>query len=330
MDIAIICDPRVEAPERNTHRVQRIVAHLVQQLQQLGHNVALITGGNLRGAPGASYYKMIEGALESSKAETVHIVTQGVLGLSALRYCLANGLRFTTAYYTLYPEWLASRHGWPLFLAYAYIGWFLEKAESVVVPSPSTAETLKSRGINNIAVCPLGVDTDCFRPALSPDNLFLPHLARPLFLYVGRVTKEKGVSHFCSVAPQLPGTVLIVGDGPLRRELAAKYPNIHFAGIKSGAELLACYQNANVFVFPSSSDTFGLVLLEALACGLPIAARPVNGPIDVIGDPRVGILDPDIVKAARKALTLSGADCRRFALQHSWSQFAKKVLYRPD
>src|SRR5262249_49539936 len=121
MDIAIICDPRVEAPERNTHGVQRIVAHLVHQLQQMGPHVALITVGNLAAAPGASFFKMIEGALESSKPETVHIVTQGVLGLSALRYCVANGLRFTAAYYTLYPEWLASRHGWPLSLSYAYI-----------------------------------------------------------------------------------------------------------------------------------------------------------------------------------------------------------------
>src|SRR5262249_580540 len=157
------------------------------------------------------------------------------------------------------------------------------------------------------------VDTDCFQPASRRDETFLPHLARPLLLYVGRVTQEKGVPHFCSIAPRLPGTVLVVGDGPLRPVLAERYPNIHFSGTKKGDELLAYYQNSDVFVFPSSSDTFGLVLLEALACGLPVAARLVNGPMDLITDPRVGVLDPDIIKACREALTLSGANCRRFA-----------------
>lgn len=170
------------------------------------------------------------------------------------------------------------------------------------------------------------VDTDHFRPPLELDERFLPHLPRPLLLYVGRVTKEKGVSHLCSIAAQLPGTVLIVGDGPLRPVLSTKYPNIHFAGTKNGDELLAYYQNANVFVFPSNSETFGLVLLEALACGLPVAATPVNGPMDLISDPGVGILDPDIVKGTREALTLSSADCRRFALQYPWSEFARKTL----
>jgi 1,2-diacylglycerol 3-alpha-glucosyltransferase/glucuronosyltransferase len=325
MNIAIICDPRVEAPERNTHGVQRIVAYLVHELQQMAHNVALITSEHLRDASqSASYYDLIERALDAFKAETIHIVTQGVVGLSALRYCEANGLRFTAAYWTLYPEWLASRHGWPLSLAYAYIRWFLDKAAVVVVPSQSTADKLEKLGLTNIAVSPFGVDANVFYPALTPDKHFLPYLPRPL--YVGRISEEKGVSYLCDASEQLPGTVLMVGDGPLRKVLSAKYPGIHFAGPKSGDELLAYYQNANLFVFPSDSDTFGLVLIEALACGLPVAARRVNGPIDVITDPRVGVLDADIIKASWEALKLSGVDCRRFALRYSWAEFAKQVV----
>jgi glycosyltransferase involved in cell wall biosynthesis len=205
-------------------------------------------------------------------------------------------------------------------MGYAYMRWFLNAAHRVLVSTPAMAKRLKDHGVRNVVSCPLGVDTERFKPG---DKGFL-QLPRPIYLNVGRLTKEKNIESF--LALNLPGTKLIVGDGPLRSVLQQKYPDVHFAGIKTGDSLVQYYAASDCFVFPSRTDTFGLVMLEALAVGLPVAAYPVTGPVDVVTDPTVGCLDTDLARAATIALTLSPSDCRNFALLHSWAESTRRFM----
>jgi glycosyltransferase involved in cell wall biosynthesis len=238
------------------------------------------------------------------------------LGLLARRYCAARNLRFTTTYDTLIPEYLEVRHGVPSWLGYVYVRWFHKKATRVIAPTPSMVARLQERGLTNAVACPHGVDTEMFKPG---DKTFLD-LPRPIWLYVGRITPEKKPEDFLSL--QLPGSKLLVGGasgGLSQAELLARYPDAHFVGVKTGAELARYYAAADVFIFPSTTDTFGLVMLEAMASGLPVAAYPVTGPLDVVTDERVGCLHEDLQVAALEALKLSGKDCREFAEKQTWA-----------
>lgn len=321
--IGIFMDP---PPGDQSHGVQAIHGTLVQKLQGMGHDVRVVTCLEFGNAPkGMSLYDHVTNVFDDMQPTHIHVVTQGLLGLYALRYCQFNGLNFTAGYHTLYPEWLRIRHGIPEWMGYSYIRFFAKRAKRMIVPTPSTRDKLIACGLDNVSVCPYGIDLERFRPG-TPDPSFLPAGVLPgkYCLYVGRVTVEKGVPELCAIAHLLPGPLVIVGEGEsLMRELAVKYPHVHFVGKKLGDELVRYYQCAGVFVFHSTSDTSGLVLTEALGCGVPVAALPVIGPKDIVTDPLVGVLDYDLPAAAHKAMTLSRPACRRFVEErYSWDKFA--------
>ena len=260
------------------------------------------------------------GIIERSRPCVVHIATEGPLGISARRYCMRRKIPFTTAFHTKFPEYLNARMGIPVTWTYRILRGFHRPANAVMVATQTVENELKVRGFNRIKRWSRGVDTTLFRPR-AKSFLDLP---RPIALYVGRVAVEKNIEAFLSL--KQPGTKLVVGDGPQLNQLARKYPDVIFAGVKEGEELAKYYAAADVFVFPSLTDTFGLVLLEALASGVPVAAYPVAGPLDVIGDAPVGSLDADLGTAVRKALDASPAACRSHAERFSWAASAQQFL----
>ncbi len=321
MKFLIVCDPPVGNADKNVGGTHGVIGNLRGEFEKLGYEVILVTGEIFaQVAPGESGYDLVCKTLDAIEFDHIHIVTQARLGLLAREYCQTRGLKFSTAYHTQIPEYLEVRHGMPREMGYGYMRWFLNAADSVIVPTPEMAQRLRDNGVNNVVSCLHGVNTERFRPL---DKAFLD-LPRPLWLFVGRVTPEKNPEAF--LALDLPGTKVVVGDGPLKPSLEAKYPEAVFAGVKTGEELAQWYAACDCFVFPSLTDTFGLVLLEAMAAGLPVAAFPVTGPIDVVTDPLTGVLDSDLQKAALAAVKLDSADCRAFALQHSWTEAAKRFL----
>ncbi|KQO72813.1 alpha-mannosyltransferase [Methylobacterium sp. Leaf87] len=251
----------------------------------------------------------------------VHIATEGTVGYATRRYCLGHRRPFTTSYHTRFPEYLAARAPVPESWSYAWLRRFHGAASGTMVSTPSLERDLAARGFTNLMRWTRGVDTDLFRPdAGAPDPL--AGLPRPIFLFVGRLAVEKNIAAFLSL--DLPGSKVVVGDGPDRARLAALAPDAHFLGTRTGAALAAVYAAADVFVFPSLTDTFGIVLLEALACGVPVAAYPVTGPLDVIGGTDAGVLDPDLRKAALAALTIPRDRCRAQALRYTWAESARQ------
>jgi glycosyltransferase involved in cell wall biosynthesis len=349
MKFLIICDPPVGKSDANVGGTHGVIGNLRGEFEALGHQVELITGDILYGVPpGESGYPLVCELLDKTEFDQIHLVTQARLGLLVREYCIERGLKFTAAYHTQIPEYLEVRHGMPKDMGYGYMKWFLNAAERVIVPTPEMAQRLRDNGCNNVVSCLHGVNTDRFRPrnkgkakkkTASQPHPFCPcpaslgngkkhgmlaHLPGPLWLFVGRLVPEKNLEGFLSL--DLPGTKVVVGDGPLRASLEAKYPGAYFAGVQTGDALAEYYADCDCFVFPSLTDTFGLVLLEAMAAGLPCAAFPVTGPIDVVTDPRTGVLDNDLAKAALAAIKLDPKDCRAFALQHSWTEAAKRFL----
>ncbi len=258
--------------------------------------------------------------IENFRPCVVHIATEGPLGLAARSYCLRRGIPFTTAFHTKFPEYLNARFRIPVTWGYRAMRHFHAPSQAIMVATETVEQELRARGFNNIKRWSRGVDTNLFRPR---DRGFLD-LPRPISLYVGRVAVEKNIEAF--LALEQPGTKLVVGDGPQMRELARRYPGVVFAGVKEGEELAKYFAAADVFVFPSLTDTFGLVLLEALACGVPVAAYPVAGPLDVIGDAPVGCLDSDLAAAVRKALGADPAACRAHAERYSWEASTRQFL----
>ncbi len=258
--------------------------------------------------------------IDAHQPSAIHIATEGPLGVMARRHCVRQGYPFTTAYHTRFPEYIHARWRFPLAISYAALRWFHRPSSAVMVATDTIAEAIKARGFGNIRRWTRGVDTDLFRP--RPKD-FLPH-PRPISLYVGRLAPEKSVEDF--LALDLPGTKVVVGDGPQRAALESAHPDVVFAGAKQGEELASHYAAADVFVFPSRTDTFGLVLLEALASGVPVAAYPVPGPLDVIDGSGVGFLDEDLGKAARQALAIPADRCRDYALTFSWDTSVRQFL----
>jgi len=251
----------------------------------------------------------------------IHIATEGPLGLQARLHCVERGLKFTTSFHTRFPEYVAARVPVPTEWSYAYLRWFHAAAEATLVPTPSVARDLGARGFDNLAVWSRGVDAEQFAPGPKSEFTGLPG---PHLLYVGRVAVEKNVRAFLRL--DVPGTKIVVGDGPQLEELKRAYPEAVFLGKVHGEALAACYRSADVFVFPSRTDTFGNVMIEALASGVPVAAYPVTGPLDVLTDPACAVLDEDLASAVRRALGLSREAARAHAARFTWARCAEQFL----
>ena len=258
--------------------------------------------------------------MRHSDPDCIHISTEGPLGLAARRYCLNNGLAFTTAWHTKFPDYVNARFGIPHAVIYGIMQWFHKPARSVMVPTLSLKKDLEIRGFKKVKIWSRGVDTDLFHPR---DDAFYDGES-PHWLYVGRVAVEKNLEAFLKL--DLPGTKHIVGDGPQRAALAERYRDVIFHGHKSGEELARHYASADVFVFPSKTDTFGLVVLEALASGVPVAAYPATGPKDILAGTDAGVLNENLQIACYKALGLDRTACRKLAEHYSWRACAEQFL----
>ncbi len=257
--------------------------------------------------------------IEDARPDSVHIATEGPIGLLVRRYCRQRALPFTTSFHTRFPEYVRARVPVPEALIWRALRRFHSQSRAVMAATPALAGELRERGFRNVMLWPRGVDTKLFHP--RPVDLCLP---APIFLCVGRVAVEKNLEAFLEL--DLPGTKVIVGDGPARSRLEEQFPQAIFLGARHGEALAEIYAAADVFVFPSKTDTFGLVLLEALASGLPVAAFPVKGPRDVIGDAPVGVLDEDLRNACLSALEISRQACVEFAASHTWEDSARGFI----
>jgi glycosyltransferase involved in cell wall biosynthesis len=317
--------------------VVRTLGTLRDELTQMGHEPVFITPDQFRSVPCPTYPEIrlalrpgprMARTIEANQPCAIHIATEGPLGWAARRYCLKRRLPFTTAYHTKFPEYIRARFRVPLPISYRLVRKFHAPASTIMVATQTIQDELEHRGFERIRRWSRGVDTELFKPrspreieALAPGLLDLP---KPIHLYVGRVAVEKNIQSF--LALDLPGTKLVVGDGPQLDELRRKYPGVVFVGAKIGEELAAHYSAASVFVFPSRTDTFGLVLLEALASGVPVAAYPVPGPLDVIGSSPSGVLSENLAEAARRALGIPADICRAHALSFSWQACTQQFL----
>ena len=302
---------------------------VIAAARDLGAEFELVTPREFRTLPTPTYPEIrlaLAGAadvgrrIEATGATHVHIATEGPIGWAARRYCLRAGRKFTTSFHTKFPEYIALRAPIPTSFTYGILRRFHSKAERVMAPTESMKANLVERGFDRVVVWSRGVDTDLFRP--DRDKIF--NLPRPIFLYVGRIAVEKNIQALLKL--KLPGSVVIVGDGPARGKLQAKYPHAHFLGALHGEALANAYADADVFVFPSRTDTFGVVLIEALASGLPVASFPVTGPIDVIGNTRAGVLDEDLGKACLEALAISRDTARARSKLFTWRRSALQFL----
>jgi glycosyltransferase involved in cell wall biosynthesis len=258
--------------------------------------------------------------IDAVAPDAVHIATEGPIGWAARAYCLRRKLNFTTSYTTRFPEYIQVRTLLPVAISYAVLRRFHNSGATTMVATPSLKQELAARGFKKLGFWGRGVDTELFRPD-EPAKLDLP---RPIFMTMGRVAVEKNIDAFLSL--DLPGSKVVVGDGPQRAELERRYPNVKFLGEKKGKDLASHLAAADVFVFPSLTDTFGVVQLEALACGTPVAAFPVTGPLDVIADHPVGALDTNLQNACLRALQMSRETCRNFALERSWENSARQFI----
>jgi glycosyltransferase involved in cell wall biosynthesis len=266
-------------------------------------------------------HRKIAATIADFAPDFVHIATEGPIGLAARRACLRERRPFTTSYHTRFPEYLAARVPVPVRFSYAILRRFHNAAAGTMVSSASLEHVLAGRGFRNLMRWSRGVDEILFRP--RSENV-LDALPRPIFLFVGRLAVEKNVEAFLKL--DLPGSKVVVGNGPLQARLAAAHPEVRFLGALCGEGLAKVYSSADVFVFPSLTDTFGIVLLEALASGVPVAAFPVTGPLDVIGDSGTGVLAPDLGQAALRALGISRERCRIHAIKFTWKESARQFF----
>jgi glycosyltransferase involved in cell wall biosynthesis len=325
MRILIATDAR--SPQVNG--VVRTLQSLAANARRLGAEIEFLTPEGFRSFPLPTYrsvrcaiptWREIARRIECASADALHIATEGPIGHVVRWYCLARKIPFTTSYMTRFPEYVSARLPVPLSWSYAVLRRFHAAAAVTMVSTQSLIEELSDRGFAHLAMWTRGVDTDLFRP----ERAIALDLPRPIFVCVGRLAVEKNLPAF--LALDLPGSKVVIGEGPKAVELQRRFPDAHFLGQLEGETLAAHIAAADVFVFPSRTDTFGLVQLEALACGVPVAAYPVPGPQDVISSSPVGVLDEDLGSACIKALTISRADCRAFALTRSWEQSALQFI----
>jgi glycosyltransferase involved in cell wall biosynthesis len=327
-----------------TNGVVTTLTSLKRELEWAGYDVTAITPDDFLKAP--SWYPGVNLALpfgfpkkfDALRPNRVLIATEGPIGLAARAYCQKRHIPFVTMYTTRWPEYFEAQLGWfPPRWVYAWLRWFHRRSEAVLVSTPSFIEELSQKGFQKLSLFPRGVDTHRYHPIDPAEKArFLPQLPRPLFLYVGRVSKEKNLGAFLGM--DLPGTKIVVGLGPDEEALKAKYPNAVFLGPKRGTELAHVYACADVFVFPSQTDTFGLVILEALASGLPVAAFNVTGPKDIFVEGEgTGFLSDDLnrqglqnaAKLAWQAVEqgrVSVGQCVQTAQRYSWQSVIERLL----
>lgn len=325
MRIALVTDAWYPQP----NGVVRVLGTVMETLLARGHDVRVLSPDRFKTVPCPSYSEIrlavLPGRktacwLDDFKPHAVHIATEGPIGRAARAHCLKRGWPFSTAYHTKFPEYLQVRTKLPLDWFYAGIRKFHAASGAVMVPAPAIHRELEARRFANLRLWSHGVNTDVFRP-VPKDYLDLP---RPIHLYVGRVTVEKNLPAFLSL--DLPGSKVVVGSGPAREQLMKRFPDAHFFIADGDEELNKYYNTGDVFVFPSRTDTFGLVMLEALSCGVPVAAFPVTGPLDVIGSEGPGVLHDDLAEAAKAARDIAPERCREWALSFSWERVADQFL----
>lgn len=325
MKIALVTD----AWEPQVNGVVRTLKSTARELRSMGHRVEFITPLEFRTLPCPTYpdirLSLLPGAKVTNRLtdfdpDAIHIATEGPLGLAARRFAMERDLPFTTAYHTRFPEYVRARTGMPLSWTYAFLRWFHGPSRSVMVPTEIVKKDLEANGFRNVVLWSRGVDLDIFKPIRS-NRL---NTAPPIFLYVGRVAVEKNIEAFLVL--DLPGSKWVAGAGPAMNGIRARYPAVNFLGVLDQQELAQVYASANVFVFPSKTDTFGLVLLEAMACGLPIAAYPVTGPLDVLGDSKAGAMHEDLRTACLAALKLKREDAVAHAQKFSWRAASEQFL----
>lgn len=325
--IAIVTD----AAPPQVNGVVRTLKQLGKELEGLGHKVMYITPDMFRTLPLPTYKEIrialgakrrVAELLEDFRPDAIHIATEGPLGLAARRFCLRNGRSFTTSFHTRFPEYLHARFRIPENWTYALVRRFHAPASAVMAATPLLISELEGRGFKNLRLWSRGVDTKLFKP--RPLTKTETDTKRPVWLYVGRVAVEKNIDAFLEL--DLPGTKKVVGDGPRLDYLKKKFQSAEFPGALFGEELAETYADADCFVFPSKTDTFGLVLIEALASGTPVAAYPVQGPLDVISDAPVGRLDDDLKTACLAALEADPDTCRAYAMNFSWEACSQQFL----
>ena len=321
-----------------TNGVVRSLETVKQHCESIGHTVEVIGPDRFRTLPCPTYpdirlapfaRRRLARIIEEFRPQAIHIATEGPLGWSARRHCLRRGYPFTTSFHTMFPEYVHVRFRIPRSWTYGILRRFHGKATKTLVATNTLEGLLKERGFDNLVSWSRGVDTTLFRPR---DKGFLTD-PRPIQLCVGRVAVEKNLEAFLRL--DTPGTKYIIGDGPQLADLKRRFPAARFPGAKYGEELAQYFAAADVFVFPSRTDTFGLVLLEALASGVPVAAFPVQGPLDIVGGTDAGCLDEDLGRAIRDALAISPEACRALAMKYSWhetsEQFARQLqVFEPS
>lgn len=325
MKIAIVTD--AWSPQVNG--VVTILVDLCERLRAAGHAVAVIEPSGFRRVrcPGYPEIGLAWGAgrevarrLDSARPEAIHVATEGPLGLAARAYCRRRSLPFTTAFHTRFPEFLAAAFRFPASWGYAALRSLQAASSGVMVPSSGTAEILGRHGFRNLRPWSHGIDLDLFRPAPGA-NLGLP---RPVFLFVGRIAAEKNLEAFLRL--DLPGSKVVCGGGPLLERYRRAHPAVHWYGSVARDRLPGIYAAADSFVYPSRTDTFGLVMLEALACATPVAAYPVAGPLDVVGTSDGGVLDLDLRSAALRSLSIPREQARARALEFDWDRVCRQFV----
>jgi glycosyltransferase involved in cell wall biosynthesis len=310
--------------------VVRTYERMREELPRLGAEVAMLTPERFRTVPLPTYpdirlalasRRAVASFIETEAPDGIHVATEGPLGWRTRQWCLANRRPFTTSFHTRFAEYVRARFPVPLGISYAILRRFHNAGVGCMVATESLRAELAARGFTHLLPWSRGVDASLFRPRSDPPP---PDLARPIFLYVGRVAVEKNVGAFLDL--DLPGSKVVVGDGPALDELRKAHPEVRFTGMLTGEALARAYAVADVFVFPSLTDTYGIVVLEALAAGVPVAAFPVPGPIDVVGNSGVAVLDNDLGAAALAALKIPRERCRAFALARDWPASARQFL----
>ena len=325
MRIAILTDawfPQVNGVVRTLNKT-------IGLLEEAGHEVLCINPQMFRTFPMPTYpdirtailpWRGVKRRLDEFQPDAVHLATEGSIGWAGRRWCLKRDLPYTTAYHTRFPEYVRLRAPVPLALSYAFMRRFHGKAIRTMVATSSMEESLRSWGFRNLVRWSRGVDLAHFRP--RSEDVYGE--SRPVLLHLGRVAPEKNIAAFLGL--KIDGVTVVIGDGPARADLEARYPGARFLGYKENGDLARHLAAADVLVFPSRTDTFGLVMLEAMACGVPVAAYPVEGPLDVIKNGVNGWMDEDLQKAVSEALKVDRQECRRFAEQYSWEACTHQFL----
>lgn len=325
MRVMIVTD----AWEPQVNGVVRTLKQTRAELEAMNHEVQMITPLEFTTIPCPTYPDISLSLLPGQKVrerlnafmpDAIHIATEGPLGLAARSYAIKNNLPFSSAYHTRFPEYVQARTNIPLSWTYQFLRWFHRPSQAVLAPTLGIKQDLEKWGFTKVVLWSRGVDLDIFT---MPESKVL-NSAHPIYLYVGRVAVEKNIQAFLEL--DLTGSKWVVGDGPALADIRQKYPNVNYFGVLNQAQLAQIYAVADVFVFPSKTDTFGLVMLEAMACGLPVAAYPVTGPIDVLGQSKAGVMSENLQEACLEALKIPKEAARAHAELFSWRVASEQFL----